>query len=262
MHPFITHLSGEEPSKFTYWLVFISIAAVISLFFIEPIAQDLNYHNFADKKMIYGVPNFWNVVSNIPFLIVGIIGLSQLKRLTIIAEMELAYWIIFSALILVAFGSSYYHLNPTNKTLVWDRLPMTLAFMSLFSVIIAEFINEQKGSIMLFPLLIIGLLSVLYWNWTESKGVGDLRFYALVQFLPIIIIPLLLLFSESKFSKKSGYWWLLLAYILAKILEYYDNQIFQNFGQLMSGHAIKHVAAALGMYVLLSSYRTRGSLIP
>ncbi|HFC30795.1 MAG TPA: alkaline phytoceramidase [Oceanospirillales bacterium] len=254
--------NNKKYVKIIIWLLCIS--AIAAFFFIKPIAQDLNYHNFSDKRTIFGIPNFWNVISNLPFLIVGILGLLQLKKLKIIHEMGLAYWILFFGVALVAFGSGYYHLNPNNHTLLWDRLPMTIAFMSLFAIIIAEFVNEQRGSILLFPLLLIGLISVIYWQWTESKGNGDLRLYALVQFLPIIIIPLILISYKCCFNKISGYWWLLFAYVLAKFLEHYDNQIYQLTANNMSGHAIKHLAAAIGMYILLLAYngRKQGEILP
>ena len=236
---------------------FICVAAFVAVFFVEPIAQDSAYHNFADTKEFFGITNFWNVVSNIPFLIVGLMGLAQLKRLNTIPEMGVAYWLLFFGVALVAFGSGYYHLNPNNKTLVWDRLPMTIAFMSLFAVIVSEFVNQQRGSLLLIPLLIAGIASVVLWSVSESQGVGDLRFYALVQFLPIVLIPLILLAYPAKFTKVSAYWWLLLAYIVAKVLEYFDEPVYHLFNQQMSGHAIKHVAAAVGMYVLLRGFRQR-----
>jgi hypothetical protein len=242
-------------------IVLVTIFALIGVFFVKPIAQPLEYHNFVDAKMILGIPNFWNVISNLPFLLVGILGMIHLKAMKKIDEMELAYWLLFIGVALVAFGSGYYHLNPNNYTLVWDRLPMTIAFMSLFSIIVAEFVNEQRGHLLLFPLLFIGVVSVIYWQWTESNGVGDLRLYALVQFLPIVIIPIILLSYPSKFSKTSAYWWLLVAYVLAKILEFFDVQVYSVFGQLMSGHAIKHVVAAIGMLILLKSYRSRAALL-
>ncbi len=233
-------------------ITLFSLLAIIGMFFVKPIPQDLAYHGFSDGNEILGIPNFWNVMSNLPFLIVGVMGLTQLNRLEIIKEMGVAYWLLFFGVAMVAFGSGYYHLNPSNHTLVWDRLPMTIAFMSLFSIIISEFIDERKGALLLFPLLIVGVASVFYWQVTD-----DLRFYALVQFLPIILIPLILIIYSSKFTKVSGYWWLLLAYVLAKVLEFYDDQIFELLGGLMSGHAIKHVAAAIGMYILLLSYKKR-----
>lgn len=248
-------MNKQKGAKLIIWL--FSLSAVVALFFIEPISQDLSYHSFVDNNTILGIPNFYNVVSNIPFLIVGIMGLYQLNHLEIIPEMGLAYWLLFFAVALVAFGSGYYHLNPSNHTLVWDRLPMTIAFMSLFAIIISEFVNPISGNLWLFPLIVVGVFSVFYWQWTESNGAGDLRLYALVQFLPITIIPLILLMYPSKFSHVSGYWWLLVAYVLAKVFEYYDAQIYDLTSQLISGHAIKHVVAAIGMYVLLVSYKKR-----
>ena len=238
-------------------IIFFSILAIATLFFIEPIKQDLSYHNFIDTQAKLGIENFWNVVSNVPFLIVGIMGLIQLKRMKIIVEIGIAYRFMFFGVGLVAFGSGYYHLAPSNETLVWDRLPMTIAFMSLFAIVISEFINERAGALLLAPLLLIGIASVFYWQWTESNGVGDLRFYALVQFLPIILIPIILLLYPPKFINVTGYWWLLLAYVIAKILEYYDAEVFELFNHSISGHSIKHVAAAMGMLLLLNNYKSR-----
>ncbi|VAW42291.1 Expressed protein precursor, partial [hydrothermal vent metagenome] len=248
-------MSNQKTEKLGKILIpSITIAAIIAMFFIQPIPQDSAYHNFVDGRTILGIANFWNVMSNLPFLLVGVMGLIQLQRLKTIAEMGVAYWLLFFGVALVAFGSGYYHLAPDNHTLVWDRLPMTIAFMSLFAIIIAEFINIQKGRLLLFPLLIVGVLSVFYWQYTEANGAGDLRFYALVQFLPIVLIPIMLLLFPAKFSKVSGYWWLLLAYVIAKFLEYFDTQIFALSANIISGHSIKHMAAAFGMYILLVSY--------
>ncbi|MFK8012279.1 MAG: ceramidase domain-containing protein [Marinicellaceae bacterium] len=235
-------------------IVFVSVAVI---FFIDPIPQDLEYHKFVDSKNIFGIPNFWNVASNLPFLFIGIYALSQFKYLNIIQEIKLSYWLFFFAVAMVAFGSGYYHYDPNNISLVWDRLPMTLAFMSLFSIIISEFISVRKGQVLLWPLLIIGLFSVLYWLWTESNGVGDLRFYVLVQFLPIIFIPIILVCYTTRFNNIVGYWLLLVAYIIAKVLEYFDWQLFElSFGYI-SGHAVKHIMAAIGVYFLYINYKNR-----
>jgi hypothetical protein len=233
-------------------MICISIIAFVGVFFIQSIAQDLSYHNFVDDHSIFDIPNFWNVASNIPFLIVGVLGLWQFKRFILIENMRIAYWLLFFGLIMVAFGSGYYHLDPNNHTLVWDRLPMTVAFMSLFVIIVSEFIDERIGKFIFFPFLFLGIGSVLYWQWND-----DLRFYALVQFLPIILMPIIIFKYTSKFSKVFGYWWLLLAYVLAKVFEYYDSQIFNLCAGIMSGHSMKHFIAALGMYILLRSYLGR-----
>ena len=132
----------------------------------------------------------------------------------------------------------------------------TLAFMSLFSIIIGEFASTRASNIALWPLFAFGIFSVLYWHFTESAGQGDLRFYALVQFLPIFLIPLLLLFFNSRFTLVRGYWFMLLAYAAAKVFEHFDEAVFNTLG-IISGHSLKHIAAALGVFFLLRSYLKR-----
>ena len=243
-------------------VLLIAVSAVIVLFGLlsrSPIPQDLAYHDFSDNLGWFNIPNILNVLSNLPFLIIGLLGLHKLTKLNslnIINDNKFAYVGLFIGTTLVAFGSSYYHLWPNNQTLVWDRLPMTIAFMSLFSIVISEFISIKLGKILLAPLLILGLLSVSYWHITEANGHGDLRFYAIVQFFPILAIPIILMTFKSSFSQVNGYWWLLLAYIAAKIFEHFDAAI-HDILVVISGHSIKHVAAALGIYLLLRSYESR-----
>ena len=250
--------SGRE--KLGLWLIItITVAAIVSMFFLEAIPQDLSYHSFSDENLKAGVPNFWNVFSNLPFALVGILGLYYMyvtKSLCLIESIKASYMILFAGVALVALGSGYYHLWPDNQTLVWDRLPMTIAFMALFSILICEFISVRIGKLLLYPLLIIGIFSVFYWEYTESQGLGDLRLYALVQFLPMLIIPVILLLFKSSFTRVSGYWLLLFAYIAAKVFEHFDAQIFAALG-FISGHSIKHIAAAVGVYLLLMSYEKR-----
>ena len=226
---------------------------------LDPIAQDPAYHQFADQRTILGIPNFWNVVSNLPFLVAGLFGLFSLfysDRIAILGEIKHAYLLFFAGVALVNFGSAYYHLWPGNETLVWDRLPMTFAFMALFAVIIGEFASLKTSQWVLWPLLVTGVVSVLYWHFTETGGHGDLRLYALVQFLPILLIPLLLLFFKSRFTNTGGYWAILFAYLIAKILEHFDEGMFISLG-FISGHSLKHVVAAMGVFFLLRAYQNR-----
>lgn len=230
-----------------------------ALFLIDPVAQSPAYHNFSDSTPIMGIPNALNVLSNLPFLFVGIWALVLLLRegkLQIIAENKSAYFALFFGVALVAFGSSYYHLWPGNQTLLWDRLPMTIAFMGLVSIIVSEFISIRLGRMLLFPLLTFGIFSVLYWHYTELEGVGDLRFYIYVQFFPIVAIPIILLLFRPRFTHLACYWWLMATYVLAKLFEHFDYFIHQTTG-LLSGHSIKHLAAAVGLYILLKGYKFR-----
>lgn len=43
---------------------------------------------------------------------------------------------------------------------------------------------------------------------------------------------------------------------MAKVFEYFDEAIF-NLLPLLSGHSIKHVIAAVGIFMLLKAYRNR-----
>lgn len=240
--------------------IVIILASALGLLFIlslDPIAQNIEYHNFIDQRTYAGVSNFWNVISNLPFLLVGGMGIYSIyysQNIKFITEIKIAYTLFYLGVSIIAIGSTYYHLTPSNESLAWDRIPMTIAFMSLFSIIIAEFISPYIGRIILWPLILFGVYSIYYWH-----NIGDLRLYILVQFLPIIVIPLMLLFFKATFTKTSGYWLLLLAYVVAKVLEHYDSQIYNMF-VIVSGHSIKHVIAALGVYLLLNSHNTRAQV--
>ena len=55
----------------------------------------------------------------------------------------------FLGVTLVFFGSGYYHLEPHDQSLVWDRLPMTLAFMALFALVIGDRVGARAGRLLL-----------------------------------------------------------------------------------------------------------------
>lgn len=237
----------------TIFLILLSAILITAVFFIDPIAQDPSYHEFADRRSLLGVPNFWNVLSNIPFLLVGAAGVyfsRSRNRPGMMADMYLAYLVFFTGIFLTGLGSAYYHYAPGNETLVWDRLPMTLGFMGLLTIIVGEHISQPAAKRMLIPLLIIGAASVVYWNMTEARGAGDLRPYAVVQFLPMILIPLILMMYRSVYDNVDFLWIVIVLYALAKLFEYFDFATFE-FGQLISGHSIKHFLAAIAPIVFL-----------
>jgi len=252
----------REPSRSgrrLFLLAGIVLVAGVAVFLRGRIAQDAAYHGFADQRTILGVPNFWNVASNLPFLLVGLSGfvvlLSERGARGTVPALRPAYAMFFVGTILVAIGSAYYHLAPSNETLVWDRLPMTVAFMSFFAVILGEHLGSQIGRWSLPFLLFLGVSSVLYWRYTESRGNGDLRPYFVVQFLPLLLVPMILVLFPSPFTKVYFVWWVLLAYAVAKVLEALDAPIYRALG--VSGHTLKHFAAAAGLSCVVLAIRTR-----
>lgn len=236
-------------------LLLIVVAAIVAVLFHAPVAQDPAYHLFADTRTIGGVSNFWNVASNIPFLLVGIHGLSRIGNLSI-PRTRAGYAALCAGVLLVAFGSGYYHLAPSTPSLIWDRMPMTVAFMALFSLILDEREVLGRGRQTLWPLLGIGLASAAYWYWTETRGAGDLRPYILVQFLPMLLIPLALLFFRGSYLNNRLLVLALVFYGLAKVFEQFDSQIFQAV-HLVSGHTLKHLVAGLAVLCIICAVPTK-----
>lgn len=241
-----------------YLLIGIAFFSAVSVFFLPAIPQDQAYHNFADQRTILGIPNFFNVISNLPYLIFGLVGYFYLfieAQPKIIKSVRLAYLIFFIGVSLVCFGSGYYHLFPDNNTLLWDRLPMTLAFMSFFTVIYAEHVHEKSANRIHLPLLLTGLVSVFYWYSTESHGAGDLRLYGVVQFLPMILIPLILWLFASQYSHTNYFWLMIGCYLLAKVFEATDQLIYDSIA--FSGHSLKHLVSSLAPYFFYLALKNR-----
>jgi len=236
----------------------IALLAVLSVFFVPAIPQDTQYHNFADQRAFFGIPNFFNVVSNLPYLVFGLVAyffLLKEARPAIIHSLRYAYLLFFIGVSLVCLGSGYYHLFPDNSTLLWDRLPMTIAFMSFFTVIVAEYAHEQAARRAFLPLIVIGIVSVFYWYWTETRGVGDLRLYGLVQFLPMILIPLILWLYSGRYSHAHYFWIMVGCYLLAKVFEATDQLIYDAIG--FSGHSLKHLVSSAAPYLFYLALKNR-----
>jgi hypothetical protein len=128
---------------------------------------------------------------------------------------------------------------------------MAVAFMSIFAAVSAERVNPSLDVALLGPLAVVGVASVLWWIWTEYEGHGDLRWYLLVQFYPMLTLPLMLLLLPTRDTHGNDYWGLLFWYSAAKIVELLDVRIFQLTHGTISGHSLKHLLAAVGAAWLL-----------
>ncbi len=229
-----------RPLAILFGFAAVSLAGLL---LVPPILQSQVYHGFADQRMLLGIPNFWNVVSNLPFILVGALGLTHVRR-------NLSGSIFFLGVFLTGFTSSYYHWAPNDLGLFWDRLPMTFAFMAILANVIEERVDERAGRLLLWPLVTVGVISLLVWMRFD-----DLRLYAWVQFFPCIVVPLMFWLLPPKYT--GTYLWFIAAglYVLAKLFEHYDAAIDAALG-VMSGHPIKHVAAAAACYAIYLAFRT------
>ncbi len=235
-------------------LLSVLIGGTLAMSLADPVAQDPAYYLFADQRSLFGVPNFLNVVSNFAFAIVGAAGLYFLSRNTDTPSNRLAWQVFLIGVLLTALGSGYFHLAPGDETLVWDRLPMTIAFMALVAIVVGEYLSETLARRLLLPLLVIGAASVFYWAHTEALGRGDLRAYALVQFLPMLMIPLLIVLFRDRSELGRYMAWMIVFYIAAKLLEFFDAAVFAA-GGIVSGHSLKHLLAAIAPACLLYGLR-------
>jgi hypothetical protein len=240
------------------------VAALIVVAFLLPrLPQSEAYHNFADQRALLGIPNCLNVISNVFFLLVGVLGIKyalsggDTGASSFLDPRERWPWLFFfAAVAFTAFGSAYYHLEPNDHTLVWDRLPMAMGFMALLAAVVAERVNVSTGLQLLAPLTILGATSVFWWSFTQSRGDGDLRFYALVQFGSLPIVLLLLALYPPRYTRGADFVVSLVIYGVAKIFEAMDRHIFA-VGHVMSGHTLKHVAAAVSTWWILRMLQRR-----
>ncbi len=249
------------PSPRLIPILAVALIAIAVALFAPPIHQDPGYHAFADQREFFGIPNFWNVISNSPYILVGLYGLWAWRRSRWSEPHDRWPWLAVAlGTIFIGFGSGYYHVNPNNVTLFWDRLPMTLVFMGLFSAAIAERIHARWGILLLGPFLLLGILSVEVWRRGELAGAGDLRFYAIVQFYPVIALPLVLWLFRSRYTHGEMLWALAVLYLAAKFAEGFDRQVFAATGFLVSGHTLKHFLSAAGMLETMRMLRLRRPL--
>lgn len=234
--------------SFLFILLFVSLILILNL---EPIMQSTQYHLFADSRQYTFIPNFFNVLTNLPFLLIGIYGYLYCRQ-TEQSPNSNAWMTMFLGIGLVSLGSAYYHWQPSYDSLFWDRIPMTVAFMGLFVAILSEYITERIAYSLLYPFVFIGISSVIFWYYSD-----DLRLYFWVQLVPLLTIPTVMLLFKSGYSHQ----WLLLHaltfYLLAKITEFYDEQIFQWTYEILSGHSIKHLLASASCYCIFLMLKQR-----
>ncbi|MGL4596144.1 MAG: ceramidase domain-containing protein [Bacteroidia bacterium] len=228
-----------------YALLGIALLCLVATCFLPRIAQPVDYHNFADSRTIWGIPFFWDVVSNLPFLMIGIAGLMRLRDIK--TDYRLFFGMLFFGIFFTGIGSGYYHWMPNNTRLIWDRLPMTVVFMSFFSLLLAVHISIEAGRRFLVPLLLLGAASIGWWWFSEEiQQNGDLRPYLLVQFLPMLLLPLLVVLFPSRVFSTRHLVWILGWYVLAKVFEAKDDYLYTQLD--FSGHALKHLAASVAVW--------------
>ncbi len=242
-------------------VVLLTIAVAAFAASLPPMPQWAAYHDFADQRTLFGIPNFLNVASNGLLVLAGAAGLLRLLAtspppLLVERRERWPYLMFFLGVALTGFASAWYHLEPGNERLMWDRLTMSVALMSWLTAVIAERIRVAAGLALLPALLAAGAAAVLYWGATEAQGAGDLRAYGVVHFYPVLLIPLLILLFPPRYTRGGDVLVVLGLYGAALTAELFDRHLF-TLGGLLSGHTLKHILAALAAYWVLRMLRLR-----
>ena len=248
-----------------WFLAMLALAVTVAALALPPLPQPPEYHLFADQRTLLGIPNFFNVASNVAFLLVGGAGVVLLLRnrsphasqSLLDPSVRWPYLVLFAAVALTCVGSVYYHLAPDNLRLTWDRLPMSVGFMALLAAMISERIHPNAGMALLGPLVLLGIASVAYWHSGEAAGTGNLRPYVAVQSFAIVAVLLIIFLFPPRYSRGMDILVAVALYALAKGAEFYDEEIF-SAGQLVGGQALKHLFAALAIFWILRMIWKRG----
>ncbi|HRP25790.1 MAG TPA: hypothetical protein PLF79_15235 [Thauera sp.] len=218
------------------------------LLLAPPIAQPQDYHRLADARALalgpWTLPNAADVLSSLAFVVVGVAGLGLLRRAP--APQQLPLGVFFAGLALIGPGSIHYHLAPTDTTLFWDRLAMSIAFAGAVGAVAAERLGPVAGRAWLCAWLLLGMLALTQWRLAD-----DLRLYLVVQFGGFALLSVWLALPCLPGCLRLPWGWLLLAYALAKLFEMADQAVWTLSGGLLAGHALKHLVAALGVLPLL-----------
>jgi hypothetical protein len=238
-----------------------TLACAAAALLVPAMPQPLAYHDFVDDRTLWGIPHFKNVVSNLAFVLAGVAGFVVMARAPsafVHNSERWPYYVFFAGLALTGIGSAYYHLDPNNETLFWDRLPMTFAFAGLVAAQIDERMSPRLGVALLPVLLVIGAASVYHWLATERAGAGNVMPYAILQGYTMAAVLLLAFTHPSRYTRSSDIYWVFAAYLAAKVTETLDVQIWEWTAGLVSGHTLKHLFAAIsGVIVCITLLRRR-----
>ncbi len=236
-------------SRHVWIFALLAAAAAAAVAALPALPQDPAYHRFADTRPLHGVPNAWNVLSNAPFLLAGALGLlTSRRRLDFPARS--AWMVAFTGIGLVGLGSAWYHWAPSDPSLVWDRLPMTVGFMGVVVAVLHRPLGDRLAGRLLWPAVATGLASVAYWQWT-----GDLRPYVWIQFAPLMILAAAIALERDRPTVRGLLLAVLVLYGVAKGCEAVDGFVHVRSGGLIAGHALKHLTAASACLLLVEVAR-------
>jgi hypothetical protein len=242
-------------SKTEALLLLACLALAAVALFGPAMAQPADYHAFADQRVLWGLPFAMDVLSSLPFALAGAAGARCLFALPAckvgIGQRAMAA-LFLAGLVLTAAGSMWYHLRPDDAGLAIDRYAMAVAFAGLLGLAAAGRVSERAGVVLGLALLVLAPLGVQAWSAT-----GNVLPWAVLQFGGMALVLWLALLRPGPGALDIRWGLVILAYAAAKLLEANDHWVYQATGQLVSGHTLKHVVAALAAWPVVAAIRSR-----
>ena len=231
----------------TWGLIAIAIVLFAVLRFVfGPLAQDPSYHLFADVRAWGPIPRAGDVLSNLAILVAGLAGIALRRRVHIGPGERAAYALLVAGMLLTAAGSAYYHWEPSDARLIWDRLPMTFVLAAIVALVLADRVDPAFARVAWWPFALLGVASLVWWSWS-----GDLLVYLVMRVGAGLLIICLCLLRDGRYSHIG---WLVAALaldIVMAVSERLDREIFAATSGLVSGHNVKHLLAGALLGCLL-----------
>ncbi len=243
VHPLQTFSRRWLPPQPAEWALLAAAATLLVFVFWGPfLPASAHQHHFADQRGWRGLPCALDVLSNLPFAVAGMWGLVWLRRLgalRLCLATRATAALFFGGLVLTAVGSGWYHWQPDDAGLLWDRLGMAVAFAGLLGLAVVGRISPRAGVATALCLLVAGPAAVVAWAHT-----GNLLPWAVVQFGGLLAV-LALACMPHRHGALVVQWGAVIAwYAVAKAFELADHAVFEATGQWVSGHTLKHLMAA------------------
>ena len=242
--------------KFSSTEMFCLLACAAGLWLallLPEVQQSATHHHFADQRMYGGLPCTLDVLSNLPFAVLGVLGLLNLAPAH---RVHRAQWgsavLFFAGLVATAVGSAVYHLQPDDAGLVLDRLGMVLAFAGLLGLAASDRVSDRAGWALGGAVLLLGPISVLVW-----RNSGNVLPWAVLQFGGMALVLGLALLRPAPGALGLRLGVVMLVYGSAKLFELADHAIFELTQHLVSGHSLKHVVASLAALPVIGAMRLR-----
>lgn len=207
-------------------------------------------HPFVDARTLWGIPNAIDVLSNAPLSLAGGLGLCALRARAWPSATHAALRVFFVGLLLTGVGSAWYHWAPDAATLVWDRMGMAVTFAGAMALSVAERVDPSSAR----PTLVVAFVAAVC-SAALPFTHGNVLPWAVVQFGGVALLVWAAWRKPAAGAVGVSIGSLIAWYAVAKALELGDQAVFHVTGEALSGHSLKHLAAALAAWPVLTALR-------